>query len=135
MSSVLWFAVLVGLTTQSAAPGSTSRTPPSSVFVPNGEKLYPLAVQGTREVQAGGKEIRIVEIRGWLRAVDPTCYAKDPAWYYLLEPDPSWMDSVGMSLADMLKVGNITGLIDRPDWSGYKIEGVALSRSGFGVSD
>jgi hypothetical protein len=136
VSSILWFAVLLGLTAQSAAPGSTSRTPPSSVFVPNAEKLYPLAVRGTREVQAGGKEIRIVEIRGWLRAVDPTCYAKDPAWYYLLEPDPSWMDSVGMSLADMLKVGNITGLIDQPgEQSIYEIVGVPLIRIEFGGWD
>jgi hypothetical protein len=136
VSSVLGFAFILGLTAQSAAPSSEFRTPPSSVFVPNGEKLYPLAVPGTREVHAGGRAIRIVEIRGWLRAVDPTCYAKDPAWYYLLEPDPSWMDSVGMSLADILRIGNIAGLIDRPDEESiYKIVGVPLIRIEFGGWD
>jgi hypothetical protein len=136
MSSALGVVLLVCLTAQSVTHRSELRTPPSSVFVPNGEKLYPLAVPGTREVHAHGQTIRIVEMRGWLRAVDPTCYAKDPAWYYLLEPDPSWMDTVGMSLGDMTKVGNITGLIDQPEeQSVYRIVGRPLVRIELGGWD
>lgn len=135
-SPVLGLALAFGLTAQSGSHSSGLQTLPSSTFVPNGEKLYPLAVPGTREVHAGGRAIRIAEVRGWLRAVEPTCYAKDPAWYYLLEPDPAWMDSVGMSLADILRVGNITGLVDRPDErSIYENVGVPLIRIEFGGWD
>lgn len=90
----------------------SSRTPPSSVFLPHDGKLYPLAVQGTTPVSVRGHDIRIVELRGWLRAVDPMCNSWDPAWYYLLEPDPAWTDAIGISLGDILKVGNIVALGD-----------------------
>jgi hypothetical protein len=64
-----------------------------------------------------GARIRIAELRGWLRSVPAACDPKDGTWYYLLEVDPGWADSAGLSLADIVTVGNITGLVDYPESS------------------
>lgn len=112
------------------------QTRPSSVLIPKGQKLCPLAVPGTRPVRAGDRVLRIVEVRGWLRDVAPLCKAKDPAWYYLLEPDPGWTDSAAISLGDLLRVGNITGLVHRSsDRSPYRVVGTPLIRVEFGGWD
>ena len=83
-------------------------------MIPDNDKLFPLAIPGTREVTGSGRRVRIAELRGWLRSVPSTCDAKDGTWYYLLEVDPGWADSVGLSLADILTVGNISGLVNYP---------------------
>jgi hypothetical protein len=112
------------------------RTPPSSILLPNEKKLHALAVPGTRTAVAGDKHIRLVELRGWLRAVDSTCYRKDPAWYYLLEPDLAWSDAAGLRLSDILWVGNVAALGDQrqgaPPW---QIESRPLIRIEFGGWD
>ena len=128
----LLFAVV--LAAQTAAQ-STPPRPPSSVFLPNGEKLYSLDVPGARERNVGGRTVRVVEIRGWLRQVAPTCLAKDPAWYYLLEPDLAWTDSMGISLTDLVRVGNITGLADGRGPSAFEVVGRPLIRIEFGGWD
>jgi hypothetical protein len=77
-------------------------------------------------VDVGDREIRLVELRGWLRAVDPVCKASDPAWYYLLEPDLIWSEASGFARRHSshrqyrrpgrLEAGNL-GLADRADLS------------------
>jgi hypothetical protein len=77
-----------------------------------------------------------VELRGWLRAVDPVCKASDPAWYYLLEPDLAWSEASGLRPSDILRVGNIVGLGDsRSGTSPWQIESRPLIRIEFGGWD
>jgi hypothetical protein len=112
------------------------RTPPSSVFLPNEEKLHALDVGGTRAVSVGDRQVRLVELRGWLRAVDPVCKASDPAWYYLLEPDLEWSEASGLRPSDILRVGNIVALGDsRAGASPWRIESRPLIRIEFGGWD
>jgi hypothetical protein len=128
-------AFLAGFQAQ-LAPQPASEGLPSSVIVPDGKKLHSLAVPGSHQVLRRGQATHLVEVRGWLRAVDPSCKAKDPAWYYLLEPDPEWADSVGISLADILRVGNITGLERQTEGgSVYQIVAPPLIRMEFGGWD
>lgn len=107
-------ATLVTRTSASGAPSHPIRRP-SSIVIPNSDKLFPLAMPGSQEVTVPGGRVRIAELRGWLRSVPATCDPKDGTWYYLLEVDPGWADSVGLSLADILTVGNITGLVNYPE--------------------
>jgi hypothetical protein len=103
--------------------------------MPDGKKLYPLTIPGISTLSGGGA-VSTIELRGWLRAIDPTCYAKDPAWYYLLAPDLAWADSVGISAADILRVGSITGLVDQVEaHSVYEVVGQPLIRIELGGWD
>ena len=87
---------------------SASLTPPSLVFPPDnqGGKFF-LDVPGSIKLQTQYKEIRIVEIRGWLRLIEKGCNGTDPDWHYSLDIDPEWADSKGIDLNQILKVGNI----------------------------
>lgn len=105
---------IVGLSSVSMAGPQPARLP-SSVFRPDNHKLFPLPIPNSREVIVPGGRVYIAELRGWLRSVPTTCDPKDGTWYYLLEVDPRWADSAGISLADILEVGNITGLVDYPE--------------------
>jgi hypothetical protein len=115
---------------------SASTVSPSSVFVPNEEKLYALDVPGTRLEAVGDQNIRLAELRGWLRGVDPVCKGSDPAWYYLLEPDLAWAEAAGLRPSDILRVGNIAALGDlRLRNSPSQIESRPLVRIEFGGWD
>jgi len=119
-----------------AKPFLRPGVPPSSVFLPNEEKLYPLEVPGTRTVNVADTHVQLVELRGWLRAVDRVCKASDPAWYYLLEADLSWSDAAGLRASDLLRVGNIAALGDlRQGPSPWQIESRPLIRIEFGGWD
>jgi hypothetical protein len=89
---------------------SVSRNTPSSIFPPNHNKLYPLAVPGSKIGLSKGKEYQTVELRGWLRNVEPICNYADPDWHYDLEIDPAWTDFLGIDLNQIIKVGNLITL-------------------------
>jgi hypothetical protein len=128
--------LLGGLGAYLAARILLSQTLPSSVFLSEGRKLQPLAVTGAHSMSVRGRVLQIVELRGWLRAVDATCYSHDPAWYYLLEPDLAWTDSAGISMADIFRVGNIAALGDRrQETSANEVVSRPLIRIEFGGWD
>jgi hypothetical protein len=87
---------------------SATSTPPSLAYPPDnaGGKYY-LNLPNTIALRSRGKDLRIVEVRGWLRYVAPVCNGADPDWWYYLEVDPQWADENGWDLNSILKVGNI----------------------------
>jgi hypothetical protein len=91
------------------AEGKTvSQTPPSQVFPPdNAGKFFALNVASSTGQSIGGKTLRTVELRGWLRAVGTGPNCEDPDWHYDMELDPDWADQKGIDLNQVLKVGNI----------------------------
>jgi hypothetical protein len=53
---------------------------------------------------------RIVEVRGWLRAVSGKANANEPVnpdWNLQIEPDPEWLDEIGVNWTTFFKVGDI----------------------------
>ena len=68
---------------------------------------------GSQRVVSQGKELRVVELRGWLRALDPGPPVNKERWggdwHYGLEVDPLWADQLGIDLNKIMKVGNIAG--------------------------
>lgn len=87
---------------------SSSPTPGCLVFPPENHKYYALTnVASTTRVVSRGGEIRIIELRGWLRHVDDKCNASDPDFHYDLEVDAVWAESRGIDLNQIIKVGNI----------------------------
>jgi hypothetical protein len=82
---------------------STSPTPGSLVFPPDGLKWFPLQqIAGTATVTSRGKEVEITELRGWLRDISPngSCNIEGPGadFHYELELDTDWALSKGMDL-------------------------------------
>jgi len=45
--------------------------------------------------------------------VDKGCY-RDPDWHYDLEPDPDWLDHLGLKLTDLVTAGNILNFTPVP---------------------
>jgi hypothetical protein len=94
---------------------STSATPGSLIFPPNGVKLLPLHdIAGTTTVFSRGNEMQISELRGWLRAISSPgdCNLEAPGadFHYELELDTDWALSKGMDLQKLLRVGNIAAV-------------------------
>jgi hypothetical protein len=53
---------------------------------------------------------RIVEVHGWLRAVSGEANANEPVnpdWNLQIEPDPAWLDEIGVNWTTFFKVGDI----------------------------
>lgn len=94
---------------------SGSPTPGSLVWPPdNNIKLFARStLPGTVRVKSRGHEIRIIELRGWLREVDSYCN-DDPGnhddWHYQLEVDPAWTDALGIDLTQLFTVGDVLSM-------------------------
>jgi len=93
---------------------SSSATPGSLVFPPDGGKLIPLTgIAGSVSITSQGKNIQIRELRGWLATVpDDGCNLDDPHEagadaHYELELDTDWAKAEGIDLHKVLRVGNI----------------------------
>jgi hypothetical protein len=57
-----------------------------------------------------GREIQLVELYGWLRAVNPDDKCGDGAdLHYYLELDTEWAIAQGIDINSILRVGNISG--------------------------
>jgi hypothetical protein len=94
---------------RSAAP-----TPASSWFpvpVVDSQNWQHLPVPSAQVRQVRGGTVQVVELRGWLRQIED-CNGKDPDWHCKLELDPSWADSQGISLDQIIKVGTINVMSD-----------------------
>jgi hypothetical protein len=97
---------LAALPTVSA--DSISPTPPSLMYPPDGAgRHFPVDLPTAKHIVSAGKQVRLVELRGWLRTVDDACNGSDPDWNYHLEIDPEWSDSVGVDLHQVIRMGNI----------------------------
>ncbi len=113
---------------------SASATPGSFLFPPDfpsagsiDKSHYPLAVSTSQKVLSRGhlwpngfQEMQLVEIRGWLQspilplagdgAANPEGGGFD--WSFTLIPDLQWLESRGVDLSKILKVGNIVVISD-----------------------
>ena len=75
---------------------SASTTPGSVVCVPlydpilNRGTWFPLRTRGTDKFEAWGREIRIIDLRGWLGDIGADCNPVDPDWPYDLYLDAGW---------------------------------------------
>src|SRR5204862_3052025 len=78
--------------------------PASMVFAPDPPKKWPRSDVPGFTLPNGA---RIVEIRGWLRAVDDGPNGTDPDWHLHIEPDPAWLDEIGVNWTTFFKVGDI----------------------------
>ena len=101
---------------------SSSPTPGSIVFPPNdNNNLLPLQINTATKIYSRGKEIQLLELRGWLRDIGGGSNVDAPSLYkcagngadmhYGLELDIEWAEQVGLDIHKLLRVGNIvTGL-------------------------
>jgi hypothetical protein len=85
---------------------SGSPTPCSLVVEPGALHHPNTDVPGTVRVISRGHEIRLIELFGWLRAVDANC-GDGSDFHYLLEVDSEWALDQGIDLNRLLRVGNI----------------------------
>ena len=90
---------------------SATTVPVSQYFTPrnHGQVHIPLVSPGSKEVKSSyksGQTYRIIELRGWLRVVEPMCNGADPDWHYKFELDSEWTDSLGINLNDLIRAGN-----------------------------
>jgi PASTA domain len=83
---------------------SASATPASMVFAPDPPAKWPRRDVPGFTLPNGA---RIVEVRGWLRAVDDGPNGSDPDWHLQIEPDPEWLDGIGVNWTTFFKVGDI----------------------------
>lgn len=91
---------------------SSSPTPGSLIFPPNGTSHFPLkGIPNAISVMSQGREIQIAEMRGWLRGIsgEGQCNHEDDGadFQYLLELDTDWALSQGVDLHKILRVGNV----------------------------
>ena len=88
---------------------SSSLTPGSLIFPPEG-KAHPLAlVPGSVKAMSRGKEIQLVELYGWIRAIADGC-GPEPDFHYGLELDTDWALAQGIDLHRILRVGNVAAM-------------------------
>jgi hypothetical protein len=96
-------------------------TPGSTVFVPTrvglfglaGQVYYALPLATTKRHEAWGREVRTIELRGWIGPPGGP-NGLDPDFSYELEVDVRWVLDRGIDLSELLRVGNILG-IGAPD--------------------
>lgn len=95
---------------------SASQTPGSTVFVPTSrywhetQYYFPLRTARTQTFTVWGKEVRIIELRGWLVSLDSQPAYNDPDWSSKLVLDSGWAAKRGLDLSSIVKVGNILQL-------------------------
>ena len=100
------------------------------------QKYYPLDVASAVHKVIDGNPVNLVELRGWLRAVDVAPNnANDGGWRdwsYHLELDPEWLDAMGIDIMQVYKVGNIDldtnshsteGLVIKVELNGWDMNG------------
>jgi len=86
---------------------SSSPTPSSVVWPPNPPERWARNDVPGISLPNGS---RLVELRGWLVGVDNVANATDPDWHLQLEPDPNWLDQIGVDWATFFKVGDILNM-------------------------
>src|SRR5260370_30072248 len=56
--------------------------------IPDGKKRYPVQLATSHTSAAcPARNVQIVELRGWIHGISPTCNGDDPDWHYKLEID------------------------------------------------
>lgn len=104
---------------------SSSPTPGSIVYPPNNTSHFPLkGIPTAAIVISQGREVNLVELRGWLRGVDNEC-GDGTDFHYFLELDTEWALSQGMDLNMILRVGNV-GSIESLRLSGSPRKSVSI---------
>jgi hypothetical protein len=97
-------------------PGSLTgvgKTPGSLVFPPRGPEVGDHFARSdiatTVKLVSQGREVRLIELRGWLRKVETGFNPEGDGadWHYDLEVDTSWAASRGIDLGRFFKVGDI----------------------------
>lgn len=94
-----------------------TRTPGSTVFVPTrvgvfglaGQVYWPLPLATTKRHVAWGREVRTIELRGWI-SPPGSANTVDPDFSYELEIDVGWVIRRGIDLGALVRVGNILGI-------------------------
>jgi hypothetical protein len=92
---------------------SISQTPGSCVAthngnpIPDSHKWYPVSVATSHRSTYCPRNLQIVELRGWIHAIDTGCNPSDPDWHYALEVDSAWAVSQGIDLNQLFRVGNV----------------------------
>jgi hypothetical protein len=86
---------------------SASPTPSSVVWPPNPPHRWARNDVPGISLSNGS---RLVELRGWLIGVDDAVNTDDPDWRLQLEPDPRWLDQIGVDWHTFYKVGDILAM-------------------------
>ncbi len=99
-----------------AQSGGGATTPGSCVAsdmkgtrpIPDGKKWYPVQLATSHTSAAcPARNVQIVELRGWIHGISPTCNGDDPDWHYQLEVDSAWAWSQRIDLSRLFRVGDI----------------------------
>jgi hypothetical protein len=107
-------------------------TPGSFVYAPGSFTYKPLAVNGSHSNSRGSQ---IVELRGWIAKLSDSANGDDPDdWHYVLEPDARWMDSVGMDLQQLMRVGTILIRHSGAQWEAVSDASVPVELNSWGTS-
>jgi hypothetical protein len=80
------------------------------LYPPDGVKwVARTGLSGTTAATApNGRSVSIFEVRGWLRNVETSCnFDNSFDWRYDLEPDPEWLDWLGLPLETFLLAGDV----------------------------
>ena len=114
---------------------SSSATPGSLIFPPNGVKLFPLAfMPNALRLVSQGKEIQLTELFGWLWKDDSdegNCNGAEgdgADFHYNFELDTDWALANGVNLQKVLMVGNIApwGKNEQPESTPRKAVSIPL---------
>jgi hypothetical protein len=100
---------------------SKSQTPGSVVYPPEGNHIPLRGLAGATTIFSRGKEIQLMELRGWFRDIHGDCNEDSPSGYkcankgrdvhYGFELDVDWAEQSGIDINKLLRVGNIaTGM-------------------------